>query len=156
MHSVDAILRGVSVKWFYVATNGGTESVQVIEDSGSTNNWISRTQIELFGLSPKRGPRISSMTLTGEEFFSDKYVDVSWIGRNSCQGTDRFYIAPEKTPIDMLVGHNFTKKYPGVFTDQEPSSTAQLLTLQSRPKVSSCRSRDKESLRKVTILPPGR
>lgn len=130
--------------------------MQVIEDSGSTNNWISRTQIELFGLSPKRGHKISSVTLTGEEFFSDKYVDVSWIGRNSRQGTDRFYVAPEKTPIDMLVGNDFTKKYPGVFMDQEPSSTAQLLTLQSRPRVSYCRSRDEESLWRVTVLSPGR
>lgn len=136
---MNTLFKGVRVKWCYVATNEGVELVQVVEDSGSANNWISRNQIERFGLSAKRGNVITSKTLTGEEFSSDRYVDVSWKGKGSHQGTDRFYVAPEKTPIHMLVGHDFTVKYPRAFMDHEPPpSTPQLLTLQSRVKV-SCR-----------------
>lgn len=154
---MSAMWRGIKIKSFYVATKkGGREPVQVIEDSGSAYNWISREQMELFGLNCKRGSEISSITLTGEKFSADKYVDVSWIGRNSRKGTDRFYIAPEKTPIDMVVGCGFTEKHPGVFMDQEPPGTAQFLTLQSRPKVCSDRLRDIEPPRKVTMLSPGR
>lgn len=84
----------------------------IIEDSGSEKNWISRAQIERFGLSPKRGAVITGMTLTGEQFVSDTYVELSWKGKGSNRGKDRFYVAPEKTPIDMLVGHEFMNKYP--------------------------------------------
>ncbi|KAJ0107646.1 hypothetical protein J7T55_007838 [Diaporthe amygdali] len=127
------LLRGIRVKWCYVTTDEGTDKVRVIEDSGSANNWISNVQIKRFGLNAKRGPTITGITLTGEKFSSDKYVDVSWVGKGSHQGTERFSIAPEKAPIEMLVGEEFTRKYPGVFMDQEP--TPQLLTLQSRVQV---------------------
>lgn len=134
---MNEFLKGVRVKWCFVATNGGKELVQVVVDSGSANNWISRTQIERLDLSAKRGNKITSTTLTGEEFSSDKYVDVFWQGKGSHHGTDRFYVAPENAPIHMVVGHEFTLKNPRVFMDDEPlSSTPQLLTLQSRVKVS--------------------
>lgn len=123
------------MKWCYIVTNEGKESVRVIEDSGSANNWISRAQIERFGLSAKRGPMITGMTLTGDKFFSERYVEVFWKGKGSYKGKDRFYLAPEKTPIDMLVGNDFIMKYPGVFMEHEPSAP-QLLTIQSRVKVS--------------------
>lgn len=73
------------------------------------------------------------MTLTGEEFSSDEYVDVPWVGKGSYKGIERFSIDPEKTTIEMLVGQEFMENYPGVFMDQEP--TPQLLTLQSRVQV---------------------
>lgn len=130
------IIQGVRVKWCHVLTDEGTELVQVIEDSGSANNWISRAQIERFGLGTKRGNKITSKTLTGEEFSSDKYVDVVWRGKDSHHRKDRFYVAPEKTPINFLVGNGFAAKYSKMLMDQEPPpSHPQLLTLQSKVKV---------------------
>lgn len=138
--------RRVRVKWCYVTTNKGTEKVQVIEDSGSVDNWISNAQRERFGLVAKRGQKIIGITITGEEFASDEYVDVPWEGKASYKGIERFSIAPEKTPIDMLVGQEFIEKFPGVFMDQEP--TPQLLTLQSRVQVGML------SLSPPPLLPP--
>lgn len=130
---MERLLRGIRVKWCYVTTDEGTEKVRVIEDSGSANNWISSVQMRRFGLHAKRGYKISGITLTGEEFSSDEYVDVPWVGKASHKGTERFFIAPEKTPIELLVGEMFIKKHPEVFMDQEPMP--QLVTLQSRVQV---------------------
>lgn len=131
------IVEGVMEKWCWVITGDGTkQAMPVIEDSGSTNNWISGRQMEHFGLRSTRGAPITGQTLTGEVFSSDKYVDVSWEGKGLQSGTDRFYVAPPRSPIQMLVGYGFTERYPGVFMDQEPPSKPQLLTLQTRKQVS--------------------
>lgn len=130
---MERLFRKVTVKWCYITTDEGTANVRVIEDSGSANNWISNVQRKRFRLVTKIGRRITDITLTGEEFSSSEYVDVPWVGKSSYRGIERFYIAPEKMPIEMLVGVEFMEKHPGALMDQEP--TPQLLTLQSKVQV---------------------
>lgn len=126
---------GIQCKWSFVSSGiKPPVLMQVIEDTGSTYNWISRAQAERCGLQSKRGAPIRSMTLTGEVFNSDEYVDVPWLGKVG--GTDQFYIAPPSTPIQMLVGNVFTRKNPGVFMDQEPGCDPMLLVMASRMTVS--------------------
>lgn len=126
---------GIPCKWSFVSS--GTKPpvlMQVIEDTGSTYNWISRAHAEQCGLQFKRGAPIRSVTLTGEVFNSDEYVDVPWLGK--VRGTDQFYIAPPSTPIQMLVGNVFARNNPGVFMDHEPSCDPLLLVMASRMTVS--------------------
>jgi hypothetical protein len=135
---MEKLFQGVRIKWCLVVTSEGTAKVRVIEDSGSANNWISNVERKRLGYESKRGYKITGTTLTGEEFSSEEYVDLSWVGKASITGVERFFIAPEKTPIDLLVGEAFLEKYPGVFMEQEP--TPQLLTLQSSIQVGAFQS----------------
>lgn len=122
--------------------------MQVIEDTGSANNWISREQVKRLRLSVLYGDEITIETITGEKYSSDTFVDISWTGKGSHQGTDRFYEAPKGTPITMLVGNEFIDKHPGVFEEEEPI-TFHLLTLQSREKASEQRSWNNVSLPEI-------
>lgn len=139
---MEMLFRGVRVKWCYVSTDVGTELVEVVEDSGSSYNWISRAQIERFGLSTKKGRTVTCMTLTGERFTSHRFVEVSWRGKDQFEGKDIFYEAPENSPIDMVVGNGFTTKYSEVFMEQNPSAGS-FLTVQSRVTV-SCQSSENQ------------
>lgn len=133
--NAELLENGIQCKWSFVSS--GTRPpvlMQVIEDTGSAYNWISRTHAEQCGLQFKRGAPIRNKTLTGEVFNSDEYVDVPWLGKVG--GTDQFYIAPPSAPIQMLVGSVFTRKNPDVFMDREPGCNPLLLVLASRMTVS--------------------
>ncbi|KAJ4408207.1 hypothetical protein N0V82_009750 [Gnomoniopsis sp. IMI 355080] len=108
----------------------GARRIRVVEDSGAANNLISIGQIKRFGFSTSKGRIITGVTLTGEEYSSEQYVDISCIGKSSYESINRFYVAPETTPIDMLVGNDFIREHAVVLMGREP--TPQLPTVQSR------------------------
>ncbi|KUI73094.1 hypothetical protein VM1G_11908 [Cytospora mali] len=60
-----------------------------------------------------------------------EYVDVVWVGKDSNEGVDRFWVAPLDEPIQMLVGREFT---PEVFMEEFPvlKPHGMLLTMQAK------------------------
>ncbi|KAH8891450.1 hypothetical protein GQ53DRAFT_806447 [Thozetella sp. PMI_491] len=124
----------ISRKWCWVqARNGAFGLMQVIEDTASTDNFISAAMIDQLGLERKPAELVGQTTMTGQIFAVHEYVEVSWRSRGS-QGVVRCYVVPHGAPIQMLVGAKFIRQYPDVFMDEEPQGKDALLTLQTRLK----------------------
>ncbi|ROV95997.1 hypothetical protein VMCG_07983 [Cytospora schulzeri] len=125
---------GLRTKWSWLRSPNGGDwlAVEVIEDSGSTTDFISRSQIKHLKLEAEIDDPILLRTITGQIFTVNEYVEVLWSGKDLKERRGRFWVAPTETPIQMLVGRNFTKEYPEVLMDERPESSPQgmLLTMQ--------------------------
>ncbi|ORY72089.1 uncharacterized protein BCR38DRAFT_27002 [Pseudomassariella vexata] len=107
--------------------------IQVIEDSGTTSNFISRDLIERLGLECKRGSFVIHETITGEKFESLDFVELKFCGARD-QGFTSFYAAPPSSSIEgLVVGKTFLQDNPGVLWDQPPDSKV-FLTVQKQIK----------------------
>ncbi|TPX11698.1 uncharacterized protein E0L32_007677 [Thyridium curvatum] len=125
-------------KWAWILNGkGGVEPVPIIEDSGTTENFISPAQVEQFGFGTRSTtPRLFTQ-VSGDGFVVRELVDVIWYS-NNVQETTHFYVAPPEIPYGMVVGRDFIQEHPGALMDQKPAE-AMMLTVQAKAKVNSIR-----------------
>lgn len=125
-------------KWSWVRSPNGGDwlALEVIEDSGSVTDFISRSQIECLNLETRRGDPILLCTITGQRFTVVEYVNIIWSGKDLKEREGRFWVAPSEAPIQMLVGRSFTTDYPEILMEERPKSKPQgmLLTMQVKMK----------------------
>ncbi|TLD28489.1 hypothetical protein PspLS_03402 [Pyricularia sp. CBS 133598] len=121
-------------KWSVVEVNKEKAAVQVLEDSGTDVNWISRQQAEKLGLSIKATETLLFIGFTGHSFKSSECVYVPFLGKGDVRGQAKFYIAPPAVPVKMIVGRDFMEQHPGVLWDQQPPGKKVLLAIQPRMK----------------------
>ena len=128
---------GPHVKWAYIhhPTNGETTVADVIQDSGTRVNLIHPNVVQLCDLVRKQTARISFKTTAGQVFECDEWVEVTWIGKPGRSGKDMFYVAPDESPINLLVGRQFLEGNEGVFMDEHPPEPT-LVNVQPKETVS--------------------
>jgi len=95
--------------------------VDVILDPGTRVSLIHPNLIQSCDLIRKRTARISLQTTTGQVFECDEWVEVTWIGKPGRSGKDMFYVVPDESPINLLVGRQFLEGNEGVFMDVHPA-----------------------------------
>ncbi|KUI56140.1 hypothetical protein VP1G_03507 [Cytospora mali] len=131
---------GLRPKWSWVNSpiRGDWVVMKVIEDTGSANSWISRSQIKHLELETNTDDQTLLVMLTGQAFTVREYVDVIWSGKDLKEGVDRFWVAPLDALMQMLIGREFTRKYPEVFMEEFPVLKPQgmLLTMQAKMQAS--------------------
>ena len=122
-------------KWSWVKTpSGGVQLIDVIEDSGSDDNFISMSVIKRLGLRPVPAPPLVHQMINGHTIISNQHVEIAWF-TTDMEGTDFFRVAPPGAPMSMLVGKPFSKKYPDALMLEPPQIRDMLLTVQTKIKV---------------------
>ncbi|KAI1844383.1 hypothetical protein JX265_010186 [Neoarthrinium moseri] len=136
----EVLVRGEShLKWAQIhnPTNSLVFDAQVIEDSGTGVNFIHPALAQACGLRIYPTAPTVHKVITGQQFRSDKWAQVEWMGKPGRLGTDWFYLAPEEAPIQLLVGRRFLKENKGVFLNEKPEVDPVLLNVQTKKTVRS-------------------
>ncbi|KAH8676042.1 hypothetical protein BX600DRAFT_193846 [Xylariales sp. PMI_506] len=110
--------------------------VEVTEDTGTGVNFINPKLARDWDLEVYTTAPTFYQLITGSQFKADKWVEVQWIGKQGKTGSDWFYLVPEGTPIQLLVGRRFLKEHNDVFMKEKPESEPVLVNVQSKKKKS--------------------
>jgi len=108
----------------------------VIEDTGTAKvNFISPKLVETCHLEQRGTAPIAHMVMTGDIFRSDQFVQVKFFGKDYrvIDQAEIFYVAPEGSPIDLLVGKYFLDRNPSFkFMDSEPNPDRAFVNVQMK------------------------
>lgn len=124
-------------KWGQILdpTTALVRDVRVEEDDGSRVNFVAPGVVDACNLDRHPMKTMTFVGVSGVPFTANEWVELRWLGRGVAQGKDVFYIAPQTTPIDLLVGKDFLKGNPDVFMTEKPTEPA-FLNVQKRMTVS--------------------
>lgn len=86
--------------------------VRVQEDTGTPVNWIHPDVVKrckLGSLEEACKPR-SFVDMNGKKFKCEKWIQITWCGRDRKSYEEYFFVSPPKAPIHILLGDEFVSK----------------------------------------------
>lgn len=107
------------------------------EDTGTNVNWISQQLVNDCNFQLLDAPQNTGfLDFKGDTYTPEKLVRIPWAGKMAKTEHTEFFVAPENSPIDLVIGNVFIKSFGHshtVFLD-EPVGKA-LIMVQKRVTV---------------------
>ncbi|KAF2195700.1 hypothetical protein K469DRAFT_699290 [Zopfia rhizophila CBS 207.26] len=85
--------------------------LRVHEDTATQVNWISPKAVEAYNLEAHDAIRTAGFAdFTGEMYVPKKKVKITWTGKPDKSVESEFFVGPENSPFELLVGSRFIQE----------------------------------------------